>query len=453
MKINSYVLDTNVLLQDSNVFYKFLNKGNVYISSNVVRELDTFKTRYDIIGKNSRSHMRFLNSLIEENELRLVDGISIDGCQYKLYSFFVNLPKDSTADDEIYEYCKNKVDEDIVVVTNDINLKLRLNSDDTIKVRTESFSEENFEHDYKIYTGFTEVLVPTGVVGDLFDTSVGLTLNDLEECDSLETHPNQFLNFRANDGSKSSALVRIIDRDEPLCPIRSKFSELEKYGIFPRNREQVFALNLLLDPDIKIVTLIGPAGSGKTLLALASALSQTERNTYERKSSKKMIDPDRFSYKKIVISRPIQPMGKDIGFLPGTMQEKMGPWVQPIVDNLEFLFGGDSMTVEELMTSGTIQVEAPTFIRGRTINNAFIIIDEVQNLNRHELKTILTRVGEGSKIVLTGDIEQIDNKDLDETTNGLTYVVEKFKYYDISGHITLVKGERSEIATLASKVL
>jgi len=219
-------------------------------------------------------------------------------------------------------------------------------------------------------------------------------------------------------------------------------------SIFPRNREQIFALNLLLDPTIPIVTLIGPAGSGKTLITLASAMAQTDRNVF---SKKKGVDPS--LYKKIVVSRPIQPMGRDIGFLPGSIEEKMSPWVQPIVDNLEYLFGGDSMIVNELLTNGTIQIEAPTYIRGRTINNAFIIIDEAQNLSRHELKTILTRVGEGTKIVLTGDIEQIDNRDLDETTNGLTYVVEKFKNYDISGHVTLIKGERSELATLASRIL
>jgi len=219
-------------------------------------------------------------------------------------------------------------------------------------------------------------------------------------------------------------------------------------SIFPRNREQIFALNLLLDPTIPIVTLIGPAGSGKTLITLASAMAQTDRNVF---SKKKGVDPS--LYKKIVVSRPIQPMGRDIGFLPGSIEEKMSPWFQPIVDNLEYLFGGDSMIVNELLTNGTIQIEAPTYIRGRTINNAFIIIDEAQNLSRHELKTILTRVGEGTKIVLTGDIEQIDNRDLDETTNGLTYVVEKFKNYDISGHVTLIKGERSELATLASRIL
>ena len=158
-------------------------------------------------------------------------------------------------------------------------------------------------------------------------------------------------------------------------------------------------------------------------------------------------------YSKLVISRPIQPMGRDIGFLPGSMEEKMAPWVAPIQDNLQFLMGNDKETLEMYMQNGTIEVEALTYIRGRSISNAYIIIDEAQNLTAHELKTILTRVGENTKIVLTGDVEQIDNVYLDETSNGLTHAVEKFKEYDLSGHVTLVKGERSKVATIASKIL
>lgn len=448
--MRTYILDTNVLLQDCNIFYKFLNKGNVLIGSLVVRELDTFKNNYDTIGKNARSHMRFLNDLIKETDLRLVDGVSVEGCLNKLYSFSIPYETCSNADDEIVKFCKTiKGETDIVVVSNDINLRLRLNSDLSIKVRTETFSEDNIVHNSTIYNGYHEAMVSPEIISDIYDSEVELSINDIrEEIKEEELYPNQFISFKSYDGSKASALVRYKDLDEPLTIVKSKFPEIEKLSIFPRNREQIFALNLLLDPEIPIVTLIGPAGSGKTLITLASAIAQTDRNVF---SKKKGNDPS--LYKKIVVSRPIQPMGRDIGFLPGSIEEKMTPWVQPIVDNLEYLFGGDSMAVNELLTNGTIQIEAPTYIRGRTINNAFIIIDEAQNLSRHELKTILTRVGEGTKIVLTGDIEQIDNKDLDETTNGLTYVVEKFKNYDISGHVTLIKGERSELATLASRIL
>ncbi len=196
------------------------------------------------------------------------------------------------------------------------------------------------------------------------------------------------------------------------------------------------------DYDAGPVSLIGKAGSGKTLLALASALHQTFGE----------VANDRM-YNRIVVTKPVEPVGKDIGFLPGTMEEKMMPWLAPIQDNLQFLFGNDKMTLEMHMEEGRIEVEAMTYIRGRSISNAFIIIDEAQNMNRHEIKTVLTRVGEGTKIILTGDIEQIDNVYIDGTNNGLSYIVEKFKDQDIAGHITLFKGERSKVATVAAKLL
>ena len=210
------------------------------------------------------------------------------------------------------------------------------------------------------------------------------------------------------------------------------------WGVKPRNKEQIFALDLLKDKNINIVTLVGSAGTGKTLLAIATGL----QHVMEAKH-----------YKRLVISRPIQPMGRDIGFLPGTMEEKMAPWVAPIQDNLRFLMGNDRETLDMYMANGTIEVEALTYIRGRSISDAFIIIDEAQNLTAHELKTILTRVGENTKIVLTGDVEQIDNAYIDETSNGLTHAVEKFKSLDIAGHVTLLKGERSKVATIAAKIL
>ena len=213
----------------------------------------------------------------------------------------------------------------------------------------------------------------------------------------------------------------------------------DRWNTNPRNKEQQFAFELLMDTKVPVVTLVGKAGSGKTLLALAAGLEQTFGSNSQ--------------YKKIVVTKPVEPVGKDIGFLPGSMEEKMMPWLAPIQDNLQFLMGDDKATLELYMEKGQIEVEAMTFIRGRSISNAFIVIDEVQNMTQHEIKTVLTRVGENTKIILTGDIEQIDNVYIDATNNGLSYVVERLKEEQLTGHVTLLKGERSRVATIAATKL
>jgi len=212
--MRTYILDTNVLLQDCNIFYKFLNKGNVLIGSLVVQELDTFKNNYDTIGKNARSHMRFLNDLIKEIDLRLIDGVSVEGCINKLYSFSIPNEICANADDEIVKFCKAiKTEEDITVVSNDINLRLRLNSDLSIKVRTETFSEDNIVHNSTIYNGFHEVMVSPDIIRDIYDLDVELSINDIKEEFEEELFPNQFISFKSYDGSKASALVRYQDLD------------------------------------------------------------------------------------------------------------------------------------------------------------------------------------------------------------------------------------------------
>ena len=257
-----------------------------------------------------------------------------------------------------------------------------------------------------------------------------------------ELNGNEFLVMTSEINEKKSALARFKNYNTPLIKIPNK---RKVWGIGPRNKEQTYALELLMDPSISLVSLVGKAGSGKTLCAIAAGLQQTLDD--HPMSTQKSI------YTRLVVSRPVEPLGKDIGFLPGTMEEKMEPWLKPIQDKLKFLMVDDSTTLREYMEMGKIEVEALTYIRGRSISNAFIIIDEAQNLTKHELKTIVTRVGEGTKLVLTGDVEQIDNIYIDERTNGLTYAVEKMKEHEITGHITLKKGERSAIATLGSKIL
>ena len=212
------------------------------------------------------------------------------------------------------------------------------------------------------------------------------------------------------------------------------------FNVNPRNKEQSFAFDLLFDPEIPLVSLIGRAGSGKTLMAIAAGMEQ-------------VLGHGQRVYDRLIISRPVQPMGKDIGFLPGTMEEKMLPWLKPIEDNIRYAIGDNNVKLKEYMDIGKLEVEALTYIRGRSISNSFVIIDEAQNLTAHEVKTIITRIGENTKIVLTGDIEQIDNVYTNETSNGLAYAVEKFKDSELSGHVTFRKGERSKLATAASKIL
>ena len=244
----------------------------------------------------------------------------------------------------------------------------------------------------------------------------------------------------SNSNEKKTALARFLAHNKPL--IKAGIHRQGVWGITARNKDQSFAIDLLLDPNVPIVSLIGAAGCGKTLLAVAAGLEQVldEGNK----------EP---TYNILVISRPVMPMGRDIGFLPGTLEEKMAPWLAPVQDNLQFLMGNDKVALSMYAERGIIEIEALTYIRCRSIAKSFIIIDEAQNLSVHELKTIITRVGEGTKIVLTGDIEQIDTVYLDATTNGLSYAVEKFKEHDLAGHISLQKGERSKVATLAAKVL
>jgi PhoH-like ATPase len=299
---------------------------------------------------------------------------------------------------------------------------------DALGLLTEDYhAEQVVESSEGLYTGRAEILVDEQEIDKFYeDQPVWIEEN------KYNLKPNQFVMLISNSNEKKSALARFIDYKSPLKKIKNKISA---WSTKPRNKEQQFALDLLLDTSIPVVTLVGKAGSGKTLLALAAGLEQTFETN---------------KYKKIVVTKPVEPVGKDIGFLPGTMQEKMMPWLAPIQDNLQYLMGDDRATLEMYIDQGQIEIEAMTFIRGRSISNAFIIIDEVQNMTQHEIKTVLTRVGEGTKIILTGDIDQIDNVYIDATNNGLSYVVERLKEESITGHITLLKGERSKVASMAA---
>ena len=435
-----HVLDTSVYLTDANSIASF-GTNDVVIPLKVLEEIDKHKKRQDSVGSNARKIIRKLDNLREKGSL--FKGIRI-GKGKGLVSVkrfeCVDLPSDfdpTIPDNEIIgvaltEKRKNPKRK-VIVVSRDINMRVKC---DAIGLLTEDYVVNQVVKDTThLFTGFTTHLVDEQII-DQFYAGEEIFL----EKDDIKLQPNEYLMLVSSANEKKTALARFYSYQKPLKRINGEFKK-GIWGVRPRNKEQSFALDLLLDPDVPVVTLVGKAGSGKTLLAIAAGLTQVVEKTKEAR------------YRKLVVSRPIQPMGKDIGFLPGSMEEKMAPWLAPIQDNLQYLMGNDKETLSMYTMQGTIEIEALTYIRGRSIANAFIIIDEAQNLTAHELKTIITRVGEGTKIILTGDIDQIDNVYVDETSNGLAYAVEKFKTHDISGHVTLVKGERSKVATIAAKIL
>ena len=438
MAKKTYVLDTSVYLTDARSIYGYGN-NDIVIPLKVLEEIDGHKKRQDIVGVNARSIIRTLDCLREKGNLykgiRLARGKGIVRVQRHDKALLPNDLSASHPDHIIIATAlkekKQTPSRKVIVVTRDINMRVVC---DSLELNCEDYVHSQVVDDAEsVYSGFTEHLVDDQII-DQFYEKEKIFIEEGEK----KLHPNQFVMLISNANDKKTALARFKNYNSPLMSV-GHFKE-GAWGVKPRNKEQLFAMDLLMDSEIDLLTLVGKAGSGKTLCAIAAGLAQT-------------LDTNEPLYKKVIVSRPVQPLGKDIGFLPGTMEEKMTPWLAPIEDNLQYLMGNDKETLQMYMNKGVIEIEALTYIRGRSISNAFIIIDEAQNLTNHELKTIVTRVGEGTKIVFTGDIEQIDTVYIDETTNGLTNAVEKFKQYDVSGHMTLRKGERSKVATLAAKVL
>ena len=444
MAKKNYVLDTSVCLTDADALFKFENH-DIYLPLKVLEEIDGHKKRQDSVGANARKIIRILDDFRDKGSLE--KGIRIDKGKgiLKVISFAdlknVIFPADLDLrhpDHIIIATAKTlqatAENRKTIVVSRDINMRVIC---DSIGLNAEDYiSESAVRSTDELYNGFVIQAVDDQIIDRYYD---GEDIIISEDEVSETWHPNQYVMMVSNANEKKSALARFRSHFVPLQKVIHK--SIPDWNIDARNKEQAFAIDMLLDPNIKIVSLIGRAGSGKTLMAIAAGLQQTiglrnENNHYSR----------------LIVSRPVQPLGKDIGFLPGTMEEKMLPWLMPIQDNLKFLMG-DRTSLEMYMEKGKIELEALTYILGRSIANAFIVIDEAQNLTKHEIKTIITRIGEGTKIVLTGDIEQIDNVYVNETSNGLAHAVEKFKEFPIAGHVTFRKGERSELATLASKVL
>ncbi|MBS1122435.1 MAG: PhoH family protein [Deltaproteobacteria bacterium] len=435
MAVKNYVLDTNVLLHDARAFYAFAD-NNVIIPIYVIEEIDTFKKDQNELGRNARQVARLLDQHRSEGGLSHAQPMENGGTiRVALSKSPIKNPSyDSRSmDQRILEIALEVRDADpktpTILVTKDVNMRVR---GDALGLAAIDFDPERISID-ELYPGNRELLVPAGTIDQFYVDSAVVV-------DAPGLHANEFLTLK--DDAGKSALTRWDKTVGKAVPVKKLRDGV--WGIKPRNREQHFALDLLLDDSVQCVTLVGKAGTGKTLLAIAAGLQKVTEDQV---------------YSKLLVSRPIFPMGRDIGYLPGTVEEKLNPWMQPIYDNLELLLGitktdkKDGRSYAELVDLGFIEIEPLTYIRGRSLPNVYMIVDEAQNLTPHEVKTIITRAGEGTKIILTGDPYQIDHPYLDSSNNGLTTVAERFKSESIAGHIILTKGERSPLAELATQIL
>jgi PhoH-like ATPase len=438
-----YVLDTNVLLQDPYSIFSF-EDNEVVIPAVVLEEVDSKKRYMDEIGRNARQVSKLIDRLRENGKLHEKIPLENGGVlrielNHRSFQQLQEIFIEKTNDNRILAVAKNLLLEEqtkengrpVILVSKDALVRVKA---DAIGLQAEDFLSDRVVEIDHIYTGFLDLYISVEYLTRFYEKGELL----LSEITNHPFYPNQFVVMKDALGGSASALGIVDHTGKKVKRLAFHYEHI--WGIRPRNVQQTMAFELLLRQDISLVTLIGKAGTGKTLLALAAGLMQTE---------------DLHLYKKLLVARPIVPVGKDIGYLPGEKQEKLRPWMQPIFDNLQYLF--DTKKPGELDAilagMGSIEVEALTYIRGRSIPEQFIIIDEAQNLTKHEVKTILTRVGEKSKIVLMGDPEQIDHPYLDEYNNGLAYVVEKFKEQKVAGHVRLIKGERSSLAQLAADLL
>ncbi|MFP4144356.1 MAG: PhoH family protein [Phycisphaeraceae bacterium] len=451
-----FVLDTNVLLHSSASLYMFAD-NEVVIPFSVLEELDKFKKQSDDVGRNAREVIRELDKLRVKGNLR--EGVPWNGHGGRIRVEFADERPQMLAEDSPdnrilgVAWALQQQGEHAVLITKDINVRLK---SDALGIQTEDFEAQKVDIDH-LYSGYLSLDVP-GEVIDLLYSEKQLELDQIEphlvqttadgEQTAVELHANQYVQLRdALDESHTGLGRRLADTDH-LIPVHGPRKPI--FGVMPRNMQQTMALDLLLDDEVKLVTLLGTAGTGKTLLAIAAGMV-------------KVFSEER--YDKLLVARPIMPMGRDIGYLPGDKDEKLAAWMQPIFDNLAYLMStrgagpqhADSKNpeqrIQQLMVSGQLVLEPLTYIRGRSIPHQFLIVDEAQNLTPHEVKTIVSRVGEGTKIILTGDVAQIDNPYLDGSSNGLSYMVERLKGQALVGHVTLARSERSGLASLAAEKL
>ncbi|MEG1616468.1 MAG: PhoH family protein [Bacteroidales bacterium] len=436
--MKNFVLDTNVILHDASSIYNF-QENNIYLPIVVLEELDNFKKGNEQINFNAREFIREIDKITDNN--LFTKGASLGPGLGKLYIVVgeQNNPEilkafpEKKADHRILSTTKSIIDahpdQKTILVTKDLNLRMKARSlgievedyrSDKVK-NTDQFDKEN-----RIIE-----IADSAIIDKMYKENRSFDVEELGIGEELLANEC----FTLSDGNSS-----ILLRFDPFIRKIRKIEKIVSSGIKPRNAEQAFSLEVLNDPDIKLVALTGRAGTGKTLLALAAALKQSK------------------TYKQILLMRPIVSLSnKDIGFLPGTEKDKIAPYMQPLFDNLNVIKyqGGDGLTkqIEELLTTERLSIEALAFIRGRSLAETYCIIDEAQNLTPHEIKTIITRAGEGTKMVFTGDIHQIDSPYLDSQSNGLAYMIDKMKGQPLFAHINLVKGERSELAEISSQLL
>ena len=434
--MKNYILYTNVLLHDPNSLLNF-EEHNVFVPIEVIEEIDRFKRESTELGRNARTVSRMLDGFRGDGSLS--EGVKLpNGGKLKI-GFHKSAPADNTfakdsVDNRILSFAssiqKSQPKNDAILVSKDINLRIKA---DALGLAAEDYETDRiFITD--LYTGMFEMSAATEKLAKFRADG------ELEVNGGKKYFPNEYCTLTDEANPKKTVLAKVDATGTKLIPIIDSREGI--WGIKPRNREQNFALDALLDDRIKLVTLMGKAGTGKTLLAMAAGLKRT------------VLDRE---FRRLVVARPTISMGKELGFLPGSLEEKLAPWMQPIHDALEMLsdlnMGHDHRRSGDLMRSGTIVVEALSYIRGRSIANQFMIIDEAQNLTPLEVKTIVTRVGHGTKIIFTGDPYQIDNPYVDSASNGFNYVVSRFRDQAIAAHIELQKGERSELAELAANIL
>ncbi|MEY4615906.1 MAG: hypothetical protein RJB66_866 [Pseudomonadota bacterium] len=434
VKRRKIVVDTNVILFDALAICRFQD-ADVYVPISVIEEVDRFKRDLGENGRNARQFSRFVDVLRDKGSLS--GGVQLDNSETVIYvtsdAGHVGLLHEDKVDNRILATALSLQKQfpkfTVELITKDINLRIKA---DVLGIHAKDYEPESVSAD-ELYEGYQEIEVTSEQI-DQFYQDKRFTLPE-----SQKVYANEYVIMKSSNNGNHSAVGRYCHKEKAIVPLAVHTENI--WGIHPRNVEQSFALDALLNDEILFVSLVGKAGTGKTLMAIAAGLHKTL---------------DEGHFQRLLVSRPIFPMGRDIGYLPGDIEQKLNPWMQPIFDNVEFLMGADKKAAgraQELINQGMLNIEPLTYIRGRSIPKQYLIVDEAQNLTPHEIKTIVTRAGQGTKVVLTGDVYQIDNPYVDAANSGLTYAVERFKGHPISAHLTLTKGERSALAELAANIL